>query len=221
MQKIIITGNSDFARLVREYADEIDGFHCEAFTCDGEYISDSMIDGIPVVAFEEIRNHFPADEVKLILAIGYKKLGEVRRDLYLRYSGLGYEFTNYIHPSASIDKNSVMGSGNIIFERVIIQKRVRLGNGNLIWPRAIISHDDTVGDFNTFCANSVIAGFVNIASCSFFGTSSVVKDKISVGNNNLIGACAYVSRSTRDNQVCIPPQSSSLKDAAETLAAYL
>ena len=95
MQKIIITGNTDYARLVREYVDDLEDFHCEGFSVDGAYIKESKIDGLPVIAFEDIQKFFPADSVKLILAIGYQKLGKTRRDIYTRYSDLGYEFTNF------------------------------------------------------------------------------------------------------------------------------
>lgn len=219
MQKIIITGNSEYARLVREYVDELEDFSVAGFSVDGAYIRESKIDGLPVIAFEEIQKFFPVDSVRLILAIGYQKLGKTRRDIYQRYSGLGYEFTNYIHPSAQIDKNCILGKGNIFFEGVLVQKRVRIGNGNLFWPRVIISHDDTIGNFNTFCGYTVISGFVKIEDCSFFGVSSVVKDKIAIAGYNLIGSCSYVNRSTSEEQVTLPPSGKTLNKIAELIAA--
>lgn len=221
MQKIIIIGNSDYARLIREYVDEVEDFHVECFSVDGAFISESRIDGLPVVSFEEINKIYSPDSVKLILAIGYQKLGKTRRDIYTRYNDLGYEFINYIHPSAIVDKDLTIGNGNIILEGAIIQKRVQIGDGNLIWQGAIISHDDIIGNFNTFCANSVISGCVKVGDCSFFGASSTVRDKIEIASYNLIGSSAYVSKSTSENQAILPASSRSVKNAGEMLALSL
>jgi len=221
MQEIIITGNSDYARLIREYVDDLEDFRCVAFTVDGAYIKENSIDGLNVVAFEEIQNFYNADSVKLVLAIGYQKLGRTRRDIFSRYCKLGYDFVNYIHPSAQIDKTAVIGKGNIFLESVIVQKHVRIGNGNLFWHRAVISHDDIIGNFNSFCPNSVICGFVKIGNCSFFGANSTVKDKIEIADFNLIGSCAYVNNNTSENQTILPVQCSPVNYTADTMAIYL
>lgn len=221
MQDIIIAGNSDYARLIREYVDDIIDFKCVAFTVDEAYIKDSCVDGIQVIAFEEIKNFYDANTVKLVLAIGYQKLGKTRQDIFSRYSSLGYEFINYIHPSAQIDRNTKIGKGNIFLENVTVQKHVQIGDGNLFWPRAVISHDDIIGNFNTFCSNSVMCGFVKVGDCSFFGASSVVKDKIEVSDFNMVGSCAYLNKSTLKNQATIPVRCPSYRDKADILAMSL
>lgn len=225
MQKILIIGNSNYARLVREYVDDLafvwGGIKCIGFSVDGAYISDSTLDGLPVIAFEEISRSIPADSVKLVLAIGYQKLMKTRKDIYTRYSGLGYEFTNYIHPSAQIDSTAAIGNGNIFFEGVIVQKHARIGCGNLFWHRAMISHNDTVGDFNTFCANALLCGFVKVGDCAFFGSGAIVKDNVEIVGNNLVAAGAYVNRNIRENQAVIPPSSEYIKDYADLLAMSL
>lgn len=221
MKKVIIIGNSDYARLIREYVDELDEYHCDGFSVDGAYISESKIDGLPVIAFEEIKSFFPVDSVKLILAIGYQKLGKTRRDLYSRYSELGYCFTNYIHPSAHVDKKCVMGNGNIFLESVIVQKRVKIGNGNVFFQDSMISHDDVVGNFNTFCGRSLLCGYVKVADCSFFGAGSIVKDKIEVASYNFVGAGAYLHKSTPENHAILPMLGTSYKDYAEKISMLL
>ena len=64
---------------------------------------------------------------------GVDYLNQIKEKEFQRYKDKGYDFVNYIHPTAIIEKDVVIGEGNNIFEGVIIQSGVRIGNANLIY----------------------------------------------------------------------------------------
>ena len=44
------------------------------FTVDAEYLSAESFKGLPVVAFEEVDKHFPPDQFRLFIPIGFAEM---------------------------------------------------------------------------------------------------------------------------------------------------
>ena len=42
---------------------------------------------------------------------------------------MGYSFENYIHPSAIVSRDAILGEGNNILDGVIIESGVEMGDG--------------------------------------------------------------------------------------------
>ena len=97
MQNVLIVGNSDYAKLIYDYVSDDFSLSVQGFTVDGAYIDKKTINGKPVLPFDEVSRVYPPENTKLVLAIGYTKLGEVRKTMYYKYKKLGYDFINYIH----------------------------------------------------------------------------------------------------------------------------
>lgn len=175
------------------------GFEIIAFCVDRDHISKSTLAGIPVISMDELSLLYPPDSYRLALGIGYKKLGDIRRNIFNRCKSQGYEFINYIHPSTHIDRTMIMGEGNIVFENVVIQKDSLIGNANLFFSNCTIMHDNIVGCFNTFAAGSVSNGSVKVGDCCFIGSNSTLRDSINLAYHTLVGAGVYVNHDTEDN----------------------
>lgn len=206
-RKIVIIGNGIYAKMMQKYIDNTGyGVVC-AYSVDEKYIDEKIIDGIPVISFEDLRKKYDNKEVGLILGIGYSKMGEVRKRIYNECIKWGYEFLNYIHPTAIIASDAIIGNGNNILEGVIIEAGTCIGNANLIYGGSIISHDCYVGDYNTFSVKSVVAGCTNIMNNCFLGASSVVRDKVTIKNYVLVGAAAYAFKDMEEYSVIVPEKS--------------
>ena len=132
MQKLIIIGNGSYARMMNRYIDMTEFGETVAFAVDQIYIQEQQIDGLPVISLEALAGDYSQDEVLLIMGIGYRKMSNIRRKVYETCKSFGYQFANYIHPTAIIEKNVTLGEGNNILEGVIIEESVSLGNANLL-----------------------------------------------------------------------------------------
>lgn len=199
----VMIGNSEYSSLLAEYLED-ENIHIEAFVVDGSYISDKEINGKPVMPLEEVTRYFNRTETKMFLGVGYSRLGSIRKKLYMQCKEKGYDFMNYIHPSAAVDKTVKLGEGNVLFENVVIQKHTVINDCNLFFSNSVIMHDDKIGSFNTFCAGSILNGWVSVGDCNFMGANATLRDHISILSHVLVGAGAYVNRDGEENSYILP-----------------
>lgn len=202
MKKVVV-GINDYALMVASYLKD-DGEIIDAFTVDDHYIQEAYINDIPVVGMSKLTECFSRKDTILYLAIGYSNYGKTRKKVYEKCKQYGYRFGNYIHKTAYIESNVILGEGNNIFEGVTIQKHVKIGNANLFFSNATIMHDNIIGDYNTFGACSVSNGIVTIGNCNFLGSNATLKDKIHIGNECLIGAGTYLRFNCEDKAIVRP-----------------
>ena len=211
--KAIIIGNTQFSSLLLQYVRD-DGIDVAAFAADREYIDAGSLDSVPVVPIDELPARFDTGEDKLIMGIGYKKLGEIRKALFERCRDYGFDFINYIHPSAVVDRSVLIGEGNIIFENVTVQKRTVMGDCNILFSNCAIMHDNVVGSFVTFGAGCVSNGSVHIGNCCFIGSNATLRDRIRIRDHILIGAGTYVERDCDAGTAVLPGARTYLQDGA-------
>jgi len=115
----------------------------------------------------------------------------------------GVSAVNIIHPSAIIEKNVKIGSGNFIGARAIINSFAKIGSHCLINSGAIIEHDCVLGDFVTVSPGARIGGRVRIGKRSFIGIGANVAHKQSIGKDVVIGAGATVISNIKERSVAV------------------
>ncbi len=218
--KLIMIGDSKYAQMLKEYIED-DNDEIVSYVVDKEYMTSDFIKDIPVTSFEQLKELYPSDEYKLVLGIGYSRLGELRKHIYDKCKEMGYDFYTYIHPTAVIDKSVKMGEGNIVFENVVIQKGAMIGVGNLFFSNAVIMHDNMIGNHSTFGACSVANGYVRVEDCCFIGANSTIRDGITIKRNSLIGAGTYVNKSTEEGMGALPAKTFYNKGGSITLSENL
>lgn len=208
MKKIILYGNTDFARMLKYYIDTDTNREIAFFTVEKEYINEYEIDSLEVVPFENISvDLYSPDEYEILICIGYSHMNEVRKKIYAKCKSLGYAIASYIHSTTRIPYGTEIGEGNIILEDVTIQPFVKIGNSNLIWYKAAIAHDCALGDFNTICGMVSLSGCVKINNNCFIGNNATIKDHIEVKDYTMIGAATYISKDTEECSVHVPARS--------------
>ena len=182
MKKLIIVGNGSYSRMMKRYV-ELTGFgEIIAYAVDEFCISKGKMDGVPVIPLNTLPENYFYNEVTLIMGIGYARMGDIRKRKFEQCKSWGYCFENYIHPTAVIEKNVVLGEGNNILEGVILEESVVLGNANLVFGGSMIAHETTVGNYNTFSVKTVVAGCATIQNNCFLGAASTVKDHVTLKN---------------------------------------
>jgi len=218
VKDLIIIGNGNFAKLLYYYLAEYSERRVAAFSVDSAYIKEDVcsIAGINIVPLEFLKEQYPPENFELILGIGYTKMNQTRKDLFLRSKKAGYTVASFIHPTAIVSKNAVLDEGNIILEQCVIQPFVKLGKGNLIWHSVKLAHDDVIGSFNTFCQNTSIAGVTQVGDNCFLGNSCTVLNRINIADFTLVGAGAVLKRDTDPYEVIVPARSVLLQDKKST-----
>lgn len=204
MKKIVIIGNGSYARRIKKYIEFSDWGEIQAYTADSEYINENLLDGIPCIAFKELEKRMKPDEVELVMGIGYRQMGDIRRRIFEIYKTMGYTFANFIHPSATISPDLVIGQGNVILEGVIIEPNVSIGNANLIFSGTTVGHDSTLGSYNTLCGRVLMSSQNRVGNHCYFGDCSVLSPGIVVEDYVLMGAMTRTNKDLLRKSVVMP-----------------
>lgn len=201
MQKIIIYGNGNIAKILSHYISQ--SFEIVGYTVDEAYILDSQFEGKPLIAFENILEHYNIQEVKMLTAIGFVQLNKVRQSAYERAKEKGFSFANYIDKAARIVGNSSIGENNIILDNTSVQPGTSIGNGNIIWSNSTIAHGTTVKDFNWLTSGTTIAGNVEIGDRNFLGINASIGHDRRIADDCFISANTYVNCDLKNKQVML------------------
>ena len=175
MKKIIIFGVSDLGRLLLWYLKKDTLREVVAFTANKEYIEQDSFYGLPVIPFENITEIYSPNEYEILIAIGNRKMNDIRKKVFYDCKEKGYTIASYIHSTVSLNSCD-LGEGNILLENCLIYPFSKIGNGNLLWDHVLISHDCAVGDFNTFSSYADLCGYVTIGNNGYYGKHCIIND---------------------------------------------
>lgn len=191
--KVIIFGVGDFAKQLHFYISKEAEYTVEYFCVNKGFFSESKFLGKDVITFEENIESLSTKEYKFILGLGYKNL-RMRKKIFDMIKDKGFDFINYISPSATIYGN-ILGEGNIILPNVIMEPFSTIDNNNVVWSNSLVCHDSIIGSHNFIAANSIIGGFSKVHESNFIGFNSTIKENIVVDKEVLIGAKSLITKS--------------------------
>lgn len=198
--KLVIVGAGPFAEIAEEYFTYDSPYEVVAFTAERDYITKNVLNGKPVVAFEEIESFYPPEKHKVFVAITYAKLNRLRTRLYKKSKVKGYEAVSYISSRSFVWKNVEIGENCFVFEDNTIQPFVKIGNNVIFWSGNHIGHHSYIGDNCFISSHVVISGFCIIGENCFFGVNSTLANNLNIGKDCMIGAGALVINDTQDRQ---------------------
>jgi sugar O-acyltransferase (sialic acid O-acetyltransferase NeuD family) len=201
MQNLIIYGNGRIAKIVYQFVK--DNFNVVAFTVDELCIEEERIEGLPLLPFENIENEYSVLDHKILIAVGYVGMNNIREKKYLEAIEKGYSFVNYIHPSVHMHDNIHIGENNIILDNVSLQPYSEIGNSNFIWSNAVIAHGTNVGDTNWITSGVVVSGDAVIKSKCFLGVNATIGHNTILDDETFIGANTLVTKNTKKREVFI------------------
>ncbi len=158
-------------------------------------------DDLPIYDFEDISKLFKASSIEVFVAIGPNKTNSVRERLCKDVLSLGYKLIKYVHPSAHVWNEEVIGYNSFIFPNCIVEPFAEVGNNCVMWSGSILAHHSCLCD-NVFMApGAKISGRTIIKRNCFIGINSTIRDNIVVEENCIIGAGAIIKKSTIKNGV--------------------
>lgn len=211
--KVLVYGNSDFAKLIASYIKNDKKYYFLGFTVEKKFIVKDKLFDEELYPFEDLQNYFDF-KPNIILAIGYSKLNLTRKKVFEQIVDDGYKVINYFHSSVMINANSKIGFGNILLENVVIQPFVTIGDSNIFFASGVVSHDTNIGSFNYFSPGVIVSGKTTIGNMNFFGSNSTIKHGITITDSIIVGANAYVKFDIPKFSVVVPSESSILEKSS-------
>ncbi len=196
MAKVIIFGTNDLALLAQFYFKNDSDHEVVGFTVDREFLDQTQVEGLPCVAFEDLKSSFSPLEHSLFIPMTQKKMGQIRKKKYDLGKQMGYRFISYISSKATVWQPELIGENCFIFEDNTIQPFVRIGDNVVMWSGNHIGHHSQIGSHVFVTSHVVISGHVTIEPYTFLGVNSAVRDGITIAEGTLVGMGAVINKNT-------------------------
>jgi sugar O-acyltransferase (sialic acid O-acetyltransferase NeuD family) len=121
-----------------------------------------------------------------------------RKELSRKLVNAGFGLPVFVHPTAILEKDAVLGEGSVICMGAKISTQVNIGRGCIVYTGSILDHEAKAGDYVFIAPGCNIAGRVSIGSASFIGIGSSIKEKIRIGKGVTVGAGSVVLKNIPD-----------------------
>ncbi|BEU02820.1 hypothetical protein OAG1_16200 [Agarivorans sp. OAG1] len=187
MVKLVIFGTGDLARLLSHYVQQEQAYDLIGYTADQQYCLSDNFANKPVIAYQNLRAHFPDSDFKVLVAVGYQSL-RAKASVFEKVKGDGYSLANFISNKAIVDPTTTIGSNNIVFPGANVEPFVSIGDNNILWNQSHICHDSHIGSHNFFAAKALIGGKTTVGNGCFLGFNSSVLQELDVADETLLGA---------------------------------
>ena len=200
---LVLVGAGEFAQIACEYFEHDSERDVLAFSVERDYLTQPLLAGRPVVAWETLESTYPPADVDLFVAIPASQLNRLRTRFYRDARGKGYRCASYVSTRAFVWRNAEVGENSFIFEGNVIQPFVRVGNNCILWSGNPVGHRTVVHDNVFIASHAVISGYCEIGQSSFIGVNATFNDHVKVAPDNVIGAGALVTRDTEPGRVYV------------------
>ena len=204
MAKLVIFGAGEIAELAHFYFTSDSEHEVVAFTVDKAFRKEDRFQGLPLVDFEEVTEHYSPEEYTMFVALSYVKMNQVRAEKYQNAKALGYPIASYVSSRCTYLSEIPCGENCFILENNTIQPFVTIGNNVTLWSGNHIGHGSTLEDHVNVTSHVVISGNCRIGSYSFIGVNATLRNSINVAPHTLIGAGAILMHDTKEKEVYLP-----------------
>ena len=200
-QKIVIFGDSQLASLAHFYFRHDSPHTVVGFTVDRDYLKEDQYEGLPMVPFEEVEQHFSTEEHHMFLPISFKQMSHLRRRKYEAAKEKGYRLTSYVSSKATTWPDLDIGDNCFIFEDNTIQPFVKIGNNCILWSGNHIGHHTVIKDHVFITSHVVISGACTVEDHAFFGVNATVRDETVIAEATLVGMGANITKDTKPYEI--------------------
>ena len=162
------------------------------------------VDGATVLGGDELLPSLYRGGVHAaFMGVGSVGYGRVRRDLYARVVGHGFELLTAIHPRAVVSSTARVGGGATVMAGACINPGATLGNNVIVNTGAIVEHHCVIGDHVHIASGARLAGGVTVGECSHVGLGASVLQNVRIGTSAVVGAGAVVIDDVEDYAIVV------------------
>ncbi len=197
MARVVLFGLRDIASLAHFYLTHDSGHEVSAFTVHEAYLPDDrQFEGKPVVAFEEVAEHYPPGDFSFFAPLSERKMNRQRAEIYQQAKRLGYPFVSYVSSRATVFPEAQIGENCFILEDNTIQPFTPIGNDVVLWSGNHIGHHGVIKDHVFFTSQVTLSGHCTVEPYCFFGVNSTIRDGTHLGEGTLVAMSACIVKDT-------------------------
>lgn len=208
---ILLYGIGAMARLTMSYISQ--STQIAGVTVDDHLltISDRAFHGVPLHPFSSIETICPPSAYRMLIAVGYHDMNQLRLQKTKEAKAKGYGFASYVHPSVHVHDGVKIGENTIILDHVAVHPGTTIGHSAFLSSNVSLGHDCHIGDGVLINSGASIAGGAKVGACSFLGVNASVTQGITLGASTFVGAGTLVNRDTEPESVHISSPSETVR----------
>lgn len=191
---IYLYGASGHAKVILEIFESLG--HSE-FTFIDDFSNNTSLLNFPIIKAAAVPNQ-SANPNKLLISIGNNSIRKTIAEQYDIKT-----FISAVHPTSSVSKRSIIGSGTVVMSNVSINASSEIGNHCIINTNASIDHDCKIEDYVHLSPNVALAGNVIVGEGTHIGIGASVIQGIKIGKWATIGAGAVIINDIPDYAVVV------------------
>ena len=163
----------------------------------------AKMNGVTIIGSDDEVASMPAADTELANGLGNRASQSDsglsgRRELFERFTSLGYRFPVITHAAAIVASDADLKAGAQILAGAIVQPGAVVGVNTIVNTGAIVEHDCRIGDHSHIAPGAVLCGGVVIGDETHIGAGAVVLNGLSVGNRAVVAAGVVVTRNIGD-----------------------
>ncbi|WP_317931650.1 DapH/DapD/GlmU-related protein [Halioxenophilus sp. WMMB6] len=198
---LVIYGNGAMAATYASYLQS--SYEVVAYTVEDSCCHSNTFCNLPLVAFEALADHYPPQQHRLIVAVGYREMNDLRANISQRAWAMGFQPAQFIAPDLWLHTGVSIGQNSVVFDHCSIHCNSRVGDNTFIASGVHIGHDCNIGDNVWINSGVAIAGGVTVGDNCFFGVNASVAHGVVLAPGTFVGANTLVTRNTQANQVVV------------------
>lgn len=178
--KLIIMGTTPFSIMLYKIIEKEQFASVLAFTTGRAFMDKTELEGIPIVAFEELSDSFDMNQCMILNTIGYSQMNDIRKKVFFQIREEGYKLCTFISANANVYTDKI--------------------GDDIIYANVSLTHHITIGDFVFIGSGCVVGGNVKIGDNCFVGLNSTIKNKAKIPSYTLIGSGTNVLSSITEGK---------------------
>lgn len=214
-KNLIIYGDSSYAEMIAHYFKTDSEYQVVAFCVDRDYKTREEIDGLPVIALEEIEDHFSTESHYIFAAIGYKSV-RTHKVLFEKIAQLSFSVASYISSKAIVDASCKIGINCLILPGVILEPDTTIEKNCFINSGAIVCHHTCIKAHTILASGSLIGGHTTIGESSLVGFNATVAELLQVADETLLGAGSLLLQNTEKHTMYVGTPAKAVRKHTDT-----
>lgn len=200
MKDLLLIGGGGHCRSILDSIKDNEEFNIVGILDSYKPIGE-IVNGVEIIGrIEDAEILYKKGIKNVFIAIGSVGKTNLRKDLYSKLKGIGFEFPILKDKSTILSSNATIGEGTFIGKGVIINIDTKIGKNCIINSGTVIEHDCKIGDFVHLAPNCTLSGGVIVGESAHIGTSTSIIQYRTIGKNTLIGAGSVVVKDIGENK---------------------
>jgi len=214
-KNLIIYGDSRYAEMIAHYFQTDSEYQVVAFCVDKDYKTREEINGLPVIALEDIKDHFSTEDHHIFAAIGYKSV-RTHKLLFEKIANLSFPVASYISSKAIVDISCKIGINCLILPGVILEPDTIIEENCFINSGATVCHHAIIKAHSILAAKSLVGGYSIIGESSLIGFHATVTELLEVATETLLGAGSTLLQNTHKHTLYLGSPAKPIREHSDT-----